>query len=117
MAVVFFLIGIVPLLHEPHRARWWSLGIAVIFAVIAQSWPVALAPLNLVWLKLGLLLHKIVSPVVLGLLFYTTVLPIGLVMRAFGKDPLRLRRDSAAESYWIVRNPPGPSSESMSQQF
>lgn len=113
----FLLIGVAPLLHAPHRPRWWAIVIAVIFAGCAQLRPDLLKPLNTLWLRFGLLLHKIVSPVILGLLFYTTVLPVGLLMRAFGKDPLRLHKDPAAASYWVPREPPGPSPESMTQQF
>jgi hypothetical protein len=58
-----------------------------------------------------------VSPVAMGLVFVTTVVPIGLVMRALGKDPLRLRRDSDAASYWIPRDPPGPAPDTMKNQF
>ena len=76
-----------------------------------------LAPFNALWFRFGLLLHRVVSPVILALLFFTTVAPVGLLMRAFGKDPLRLKKDRAADSYWILREPPGPSPESMKQQF
>jgi hypothetical protein len=117
MAGAFLLIGLLPLLHEPYRARWWAVGVAVVFAAGAQWAPALLAPLNVLWLRFGLLLHKIISPVVLGLLFYSTVLPVGLLMRAFGKDPMRLRPDPAADSYWVSREPPGPSADSMTRQF
>ena len=113
----FLLIGLAPLLHAPHRPRWWAIVIAVMFAGFAQLRPDLLGSLNTLWLRFGLLLHKIVSPIILGLLFYTTVLPVGVLMRAFGKDPLRLQKDPGAASYWIVREPPGPSPESMTQQF
>jgi hypothetical protein len=73
--------------------------------------------LNRVWLRLGLVLYKVVSPIAMGLVFVTTVVPIGLVMRALGKDPLRLRRDSHAASYWIQRDPPGPAPDTMKNQF
>jgi len=79
-------------------------------------WTAALAPLNKWWTKLGLLLYRVVSPIVLGLLFYVTLTPIALVMRLLGKDPLRLRRDPDAASYWIDRSPP-PAPESMKNQF
>ena len=79
--------------------------------------PALLAPLNRLWLRLGLFLHKIITPVVMALIFFTTVLPTGLVMRALGKDPLRLRRDPAAASYWIARNPSGLAPETMKNQF
>ena len=97
--------------------RWWALGVAAVFAALAFMWTALLAPLNRLWLKLGLVLYKVVNPIVLGLLFYVTVTPISLLMRVLGKDPLRLRRDPDAASYWIERTPPGPAPESMKNQF
>jgi len=79
--------------------------------------PSVLNPLNRIWLKFGLLLHSVVNPVVMALLFYGTVLPTGLVMRMLGKDLLRLKRQPDAKSYWIVRQPAGPSPETMRDQF
>jgi len=118
MAAFFGLVALFPLLHGPLSSiRWWALAIAAAFLAFALLWPAALRPLNRAWLKLGLLLSKVVSPIVLMILFYTTVTPIGLLMRWAGKDPLRLRRDRAAASYWIPREPPGPSPDSMKQQF
>jgi len=93
------------------------LALAVLFAGLALSWTAALAPLNRLWLRFGLLLYKVVQPLVLGLLFYGTVTPVGWLMRKAGKDPLRLRRDPAAQSYWVLRQPPGPAPESMKNQF
>ena len=109
-------VGAVRLALGHGGAGWW-LGAAVIFLVSALFRPALLAPLNGLWLRLGLLLHKIVTPVVMALIFYTTVLPIGLVMRALGKDPLRLRRDPDAASYWIARDPAGAAAETMKNQF
>src|SRR5579859_7611466 len=94
----FLLIGLVPLFHPPYQPRWLAIAIGAIFAGFARFRPDLLSFLNSLWLRFGLLLHKIVSPVILGLLFFTTVLPVGLLMRAFGKDPLRLHRDPAAEA-------------------
>ena len=79
--------------------------------------PSLLAPLNRLWMRFGLLLHKIVNPVVMGIIFVLTVVPIGLVMRMIGKDILHLRFDKQCDSYWIRRDPPGPSPESMDNQF
>jgi hypothetical protein len=62
-------------------------------------------------------LYKVMNPLVMGLVFFTTVVPIGLALRAVGKDPLRLRREPGAESYWIRREPPGPEPDTMKQQF
>ena len=90
---------------------------AAIFLALALSRPAWLRPLNRLWLGFGVLLNRVVSPLVLGLLFYATVTPTGFIMRLLGKDPLRLQRDEQAVSYWIERTPPGPPPESMARQF
>jgi hypothetical protein len=102
-----------------HGGRAWPLYfvLGAAFLVVALVAPHSLAPLNRLWSKLGLLIGMIVSPVVLGLLFFLVVTPVGFLMRLTGKDPLRLRADSGADSYWIVRQPPGPAGDSMSDQF
>jgi hypothetical protein len=115
-AVVFALIGLVSLWrHGPHAYDW--LGGAALFAALALAWPASLKPLNKAWLKLGLALHTVMSPLIMGLMFFLVFTPMGLVMRLRGKDLLRLRRDAAAKSYWIMRNPPGPAPDSLKQQF
>ena len=95
----------------------WTLPIAAAFLAVALVAPGLLGPLNRLWLKFGLLLYKVMNPIVLGLLFFVTIMPIGLLMRAFGKDFLRLRLDRNAKSYWIERAPPGPPPQSMKNQF
>ena len=96
----------------------WALGgVGAALLVLGLIAPSILAPLNKAWTKLGLLLFKIVNPIVLGLIFLVTIVPIGLLLRAFGKDPLRLKFEPETTSYWITRDPPGPSPESMPQQF
>lgn len=113
---VFALIGAWPLLGGAEP-RIWALGAATAFLAVSLAMPRMLRPLNLLWFKFGLLLHKVVSPLIMGLLFFVTVTPIALIMRAAGKDPLRLKRDPGAESYWIPRRPPGPDGGSMKNQF
>ena len=105
MSAAFAIGGLVPLVRG-HAPRWWCLGVAVAFLLAALVWPAVLAPLNRLWLAFGLLLHRIVSPVVMGLVFYGVVTPIGLLMRLAGKDLLRLRLDRPGPSYWIERQPP-----------
>ena len=100
-----------------HTAWHYMLPLAALFLVVAYTYPKALGPLNRLWLKFGLLLYKVMNPLILGLLFFITITPIGLVMRAFGKDFLRLRLDRDAKSYWIERTPPGPPPQSMKNQF
>lgn len=97
--------------------EWVFGGVGLPLILLGLIAPAVLAPLNKAWTKLGLLLFKVVNPIVLGLIFVLTVVPIGLLLRAFGKDPLRLKLDPGAESYWIPRDPPGPEPASMPQQF
>jgi hypothetical protein len=115
-AVVFAIIGLWPLLGD-RDIRIWSLAIALVFLAAAVLRPALLAPLNRLWTRFGLLLHRFVNPIIMGLLFYLVVTPTGLVMRMLGKDLLRLRFDRQAKSYWIDRRPPGPAPETMKDQF
>ena len=116
MAAAF---GLISLLNWWHGGRsWpWTSGIAALCLAAALFYPVILRPFNRLWLKFGLLLHKVVNPVVMALVFFGTVLPTGLILRALGKDPLRLKRYSDAKSYWIERRPTGPAPASMKDQF
>ena len=114
--VVFAIIGLWPLIGD-GTVRVWSLAISLTFLALALLWPVVLTPLNRLWTRFGLLLHHIVNPIIMGLLFYLVVTPTGLVMRMLGKDLLRLRFDPQAKSYWIERQPPGPAPETMKDQF
>jgi len=114
---VFAVIGLWPLVFRFEAPRWWSVAVALVFLTIAWRTPRLLAPLNRVWFRLGLLLHHAINPVVMGLLYGAAIIPIGLFLRASGKDLLRLKRDHAAKTYWISREPPGPARGSMSKQF
>ncbi len=115
-AIVFTIVALFPLL-DGSRVRWWALALAAGFVAVAYLAPRRLRPLNRLWMKFGLLLHRIVNPLVMGMLFFVTVTPIGLIMRALGKDPLRLAFDRTAETYWIERTPPGPAPDTMKNQF
>ena len=115
-AVLFAFIGLWPLMRG-RSVRGWALVVAAAFFLAALAFPRVLAPLNRLWLRFGLVLHACISPVIMGLVFYTTVTPIGLVRRLLGKDPLRLRFDRDAVTYWIERHPPGPASDTMPRQF
>jgi hypothetical protein len=94
------------------------LGVGAILLVLGLVAARLLAPLNRAWTKLGLVLFKVVNPVVMLLIYALTIVPIGLAMRACGCDPLRLKRPAGADtSYWIKRDPPGPAPQSMTDQF
>jgi hypothetical protein len=111
-------LALLALINGWHSGRlWpWELILAALFLSAASFRPALLHPLNRLWMKLGLLLHKIVNPIVMGLLFYGTIWPTGLAMRMRGRDLLRLKRDPDADTYWIAR-PPGPLPETMRDQF
>lgn len=115
-AALFAIIGVLPL-AAGKAIHGWSLGLALLFLVLAILRPAILAPLNRAWMKFGLLLHRVVSPLVLGIMFFLVMTPTGLLMRLFGKDPLRLKFNATEDSYWIDRSPPGPPSESLKDQF
>ena len=116
MAVVSTIIGAWPLLSG-GTARWWALIAAALFCGLAFLRPALLAPLNRLWFRFGLLLNKITSPLIMGLLFYGVITPYAYILRWLGKDLLRLRFDPTVESYWIERKPPGPAPETIKRQF
>ena len=113
-AAVFAVVAGWPLLGG-EAPRLWALALSGVFIALALAAPRQLGPLNRLWTRFGLLLSRVMNPLVLGLLFFAVVTPMGLVMRALGKDPLRRRFERGAASYWIERRPPGPAP--MSRQF
>ncbi|MCZ6853408.1 MAG: SxtJ family membrane protein [Gammaproteobacteria bacterium] len=115
-ATVFVIIGLFPL-FSGSAVRLWALLIGGVFLLLALSIPRVLQPLNLLWFRFGLLLGKVISPVVMFVIYVTTVLPIGVTMRLCRKDLLRLKLDGVEPSYWIERSPPGPEPESLEEQF
>tara|TARA_B100001287_G_scaffold206091_1_gene175195 strand:+ start:188 stop:556 length:369 start_codon:yes stop_codon:yes gene_type:complete len=110
--VVFLLIAIYPILNN-EEVRLWSLLISSVFLILGLINSQILTPLNKLWFKLGLLLGKIISPLVMGLIFFLVVTPIGLIMRILGKDVLNLKYNKN-KSYWIEKK--GPKSR-MKNQF
>lgn len=92
------------------------LVLAAAFLAFTLFMPIALRPLNKAWYKLGLLMGRVVSPIVLGILFFILITPIAIVMRLAGRDPLKLRKQDV-QSHWIDRAPPGPAPTSFKDQF
>ena len=99
------------------RSFWPWLAVSGAFMLVALLIPRLLHPLNILWFKFGMLLHHIVTPVVLGLMFFVVFTPIGLWMRLIKKRPLNLQFNPHAKTYWIYRKPPGPPPESFKNQF
>jgi hypothetical protein len=115
-AILFAIIGLAPLARH-HSVRGWALVISAAIILVSLARPAALHPANRIWMQFAAILNRIVSPIVMGLIFLFVVFPIGLILRFLGKDPLRRRFDPQATTYWIPRQPPGPPPESMSRQF
>ena len=110
--VVFLLIALYPLTNS-QEIRLWSLIVPIIFLILGSLNSKILRPLNILWFKFGIFLGKIVSPIIMGVIFFFVVTPIGLVMRTLRKDILNLRYNTK-KTYWIEKT--GPKSK-MKNQF
>ena len=96
---VFLIVGIYPILkgNEPH---YWSIIISVIFLILGLLNSIYLTPLNKLWFKFGILLGQIISPIVMGIVFFIVVTPIALFMKILNKDVLNLKKNNK-KTYWI----------------
>ncbi len=110
--IVFLLIALYPLIYN-GEIRIWSLLISIIFLILGLLKSKILTPFNKLWFKFGIFLGKMISPVIMGIIFFLVVTPIGLIMRFLGKDVLNLKYHKN-KSYWIEKN--GPKSK-MKNQF
>ena len=110
--IVFLLIALYPLINQ-GEFRLWSLIISFIFFILGILNSKILTPLNKLWFKFGIFLGKIVSPIIMGIIFFFVVTPIGILMRVLGKDVLNLKYHNN-KSYWIEKT--GPKSK-MKNQF
>ncbi len=110
--VVFFLVAIYPLING-SELRLWALFISIIFLLLGLVNSKILNPLNKLWFKFGIFLGKIISPLVMCIIFFLVVTPIGLLMRLLNKDLLKLKFNSNS-SYWIEKNEP---KSKMKNQF
>ena len=110
--IVFLLIALYPLSYS-EEISFWSLIISLIFLILGLLNSKILTPLNKLWFKFGIFLGKVVSPLIMGIIFFLVVTPIGLIMRLFGKDVLNIKYNNN-KSYWIEKN--GPKSK-MKNQF
>ena len=99
--IFFLIIAIYPLL-ESGGIRIWSFILSLIFLILGLINSEFLTPLNQLWFKVGLLLGKLISPIVMGLVFFIVVTPTGLIMKLLKKDILKLRKNSS-KTYWVER--------------
>tara|TARA_E500000178_G_C16885795_1_gene691146 strand:- start:191 stop:580 length:390 start_codon:yes stop_codon:yes gene_type:complete len=110
--IVFLIVALYPLLND-NPLRLWSLIIALIFLVLGLIKSNILTPLNILWMKFGMFLGVFISPIIMGIIFFLVVTPIGLIMRLFGKDLLNLKKNKT-QSYWLARE---KIKSSMKNQF
>ena len=112
-SIVFLIIAIWPL-KNGNDIRIWSIIIAILFLSLGLINSRFLTPLNNIWLKFGELIGKIVSPIVMGIIYFLVITPIGLFMRIIGKDLIGLKLSKQKETYWIKRQ---KNITSMKRQF
>ena len=110
--IVFLIVALYPLLND-NPLRLWSLIISLIFLVLGLIKSNILTPLNILWMKFGMFLGVFISPIIMGIIFFLVVTPIGLIMRLFGKDLLNLKKNKT-QSYWLARE---KIKSSMKNQF
>jgi len=114
--VAFVLVGLWPLWSRGD-VRIWALVVAAVLLAITLVAPALLALPNKLWMRLGALLHRIVSPIALAFMFYVVVTPIGMLKRATSRGDFTWRRGGGADTYWKRRDPPGPKPDSLTHQF
>jgi hypothetical protein len=113
---VFLVLGLLPLVGR-HPLRAWAVAVSSAFLAVTFAAPSLLTPLNRHWMRFGLFLHRLISPVVLGIIFFGVITPMACALRLRKQDLLRLRFDSTTDTYWLKRDPPGPDPKSMAHQF
>ena len=108
---IFLIISFWPLLDDKD-IRIWSLIISLIFLILGILNSNTLKPLNKIWFKFGMFLGKIISPIIIGLVYFLVVTPTGFIMRFLGKDLLKLKKNKN-NTYWLTKN----YKSSMKDQF
>ena len=101
--IVFLIISIFPLLKD-ENIKTWSVVVSIVFLILGLLNSPILSPLNKIWFKFGILLGNLISPLVMGLIFFAVVTPTSFIMRALGKDILNLKKNNK-KSYWIEKSP------------
>ena len=110
------LVAFAPL-TKGLQIRAWAVTLAAGFLIAGLVRPALLGPLNQLWHRFGRLLQRFTNPIVMAILYFSTIVPFGLIMRLLNRDALRLKWDKESATYWITRRPPGPPPESMKEQF
>ncbi|WP_353506834.1 SxtJ family membrane protein [Polynucleobacter sp. HIN9] len=116
-AAVFLIIGLILTIQGSPTIRYWPFIIASLFFVLSVIYPASMKFPKKVWIGIGNILHYVTSPMVLALIFYLVITPIGLIMRLSRLNNIDKKFDINSQTYWIERSPRGPSPESMLNQF
>ncbi len=118
-AGIFSVIAFFPVVFSEGLSalRQWALIAATVFAGPALIYPAVLQPLNNLWVKFGLMMHAVINPILMGLIFFIAVLPTGLILKLLGKDPMRRTLDKDAKTYWIPRDNAEFNKEKFKNQF
>lgn len=115
--VVFVIIALWPVMRGTGDLRIWAFGVAAVILFLGYVYPAALKPLNRLWFVFGMLLSRIVSPIVMGLIFFLAVTPTGLIRRLRYSDPLNQKLEKNASTYWVLRKSQDGKQTSMRKQF
>ena len=110
--VVFFIVGLWPLINS-DPIRIWALSLSLIFLILGVINSKLLNPLNFYWIRFGEILGKVIAPIIMLIVFFIILTPIGIVLRLFGKDLLKLKKNKFLTSYWVSRK----KINSMDRQF
>ena len=110
--IVFFLISIYPLVNN-GSVYYWSLFLSLAFLILGLLNSKLLYPLNFIWFKFGILLGRVVSPIIMGVIFFLVVTPTSILLKIFGKDVLKLKYNNS-KTYWLDKNEP---KSKMKNQF
>ena len=112
-AVVFIIIGIYPLLNN-EDLRYWSIIVSLILIILGYKNSLLLTPLNFIWFKFGLLLGRVIAPIVMGLIYFVVVYPTNLLLKVFKKNQMGIKYNKSINTYWVNTN---NNSNNMKDQF
>jgi len=116
--IVFFLVAFA-FLKRNSQAQYLAIIFSILTFLVSIMKPSFLSPLNKVWAKLGLLLNKITSPIILGIIFFVIISPVALLFKLARKNTMsaKFKKNEEIKSYWLLREPPGPERNSLENQF
>ena len=112
-----FLISSVYLFFQNNKLYIFFLSLSCAFAIISLTFPKLLSPLNLLWMKFGILLGKIINPIIFGIIFFFMITPIGLIRKLIGVDELQIKKNHNQVSFWIKRKETKIKNDSFYNQF